>query len=328
MITEMPEWLANVPLKTVGVLCAVNIFGKNIESRQIALAGKRYFHNAVENVINYALNPMLPPLDNVKLGEGASCDEETAVALENVCDCFNYIFHIQIEYFRLLYRVRPERFIVKKSGRELNLNQFAGRSPTLINSEKRYLILSKIDGAQPYDLAMDWNADFVWPDAAARQLFHKRLATAQDAYADTLELGEWYRNRDRNLIIPLKTILDDLSVYFSFLGQAAYLMARKRDKDQPGTLAAINDNLAMATRHLEHFILDMGRMNIFTIVKHDLDRLDQNSVSAVIKARAEEETRARGENFDRKNSDHLEILDELYRSIGFNSTVIGKYANN
>ncbi len=253
MTSKLPDWLAQVPVKTVGVLCAVTIFGKNIESRQIVLAGKRYFHNAVENVVNYALNPILPDLSHLSGDYNAAAadpEDSALIALKNVTDCFNYIFHIQIEYFKLLKQLVPERFRFR-TGKELHLNQFAGKSPTLINSEKRYLILSRVDGAQPYDLDIDWYAEFDCRDNQLEELFRDRLFQAQEAYAGTLHLSEWYNARDRNLIIPLKVILDDLSDYFSHLGRAAYHMAKNSKHANHEDENQVKTNLHQAVRHLE-----------------------------------------------------------------------------
>lgn len=319
MTVKIPDWLPQVPVKTVGVLCAVTVFGKNIESWQIVLAGKRYFHNAVENVVNYALNPILPNLSHLEGDYNAAMSdtEDSAIlALKNVTDCFNYIFHIQIEYFKLLKQLLPERFRFK-SGKELHINQFAGKSPTLINSEKRYLILSRIDGAQPYDLDIDWNAEFNCLDDQLEDLFHDRLFQAQEAYAGTLNLSEWYNNRDRNLIIPLKVILDDLSYYFSYLGRSAYHMAKNSKKDNQDDQEQIISNLHQAVMHLERFTLDLARMNIFTIVKHDRDKLTDQNISAVVKARAADDSRF-GENpFEGQQEIYGSILADLFQTIGY-----------
>ena len=314
-MSSMPEWIRQVPLKTVGVLCATHIFGKNIESRQILLAGQRYFHNAVENVVAYVLNPILPPLDNIP--PGTTPDAEAATALRNIRDCFNFIFHIQVEYFKLLLRLKPEGFKSKRTGAVFNLNQFMAKGPTLINSEKRYLILSRVDGAQPYDLDLDWNVEFDWVDDSIRRRFRRRLAQAQDAYADTLNLGEWYAGRDKNLIIPLKTIMDDLSEYFEHLGLAAYLMARNGKRRTDMNLAQIRGNLIDACRHLERFTVDMLRVGVFSIVKHDLDRLDENNLDAVIKVRADDDKHVGYGGFDNRYEGYREILNRLYHVVGF-----------
>jgi|GEM_PF-2158497 hypothetical protein len=319
MTAKLPDWLPQVPVKTVGVLCAVTMFGKNIESRQIVLAGKRYFHNAVENVVNYALNPILPDLSHLSGDYNAAMadpEDSAIIALKNVTDCFNYIFHIQIEYFKLLKQLLPERFRFK-NGKELHLNQFAGKSPTLINSEKRYLILSRIDGAQPYDLDIDWSAEFNCLDDQLEDLFRDRLFQAQEAYAGTLHLSDWYNNRDRNLIIPLKVILDDLSYYFSHLGRSAYHMAKNSRRDSQEDQEQIKDNLHQAVMHLERFTLDLARMNIFTIVKHDRDKLTDQNLSAVVKARAADDSRF-GENpFESQQQIYGSILMDLFQTIGY-----------
>ena len=313
MTSSLPEWIANVPLKTVGVLCATHIFGKNIESRQIVLAGKRYFHNAVENVVNYVLNPILPVLQS-------SLDQsntEAETALRNIRDCFNYIFHIQVEYFKILQRLKPDEFKSKRTGAEFNLNQFMAKGPTLLNSEKRYLILAKIDGAQPFDLHLDWQAEFDWIEDSIRDLFHERLVRAQDAYADTLHLGEWYGARDKNLILPLRTIMDDLSEYFEHLGTAAYLMARNAKKPRYEFIMQIRENLLATCRHLERFCVDMMRLNVFSIVKHDLERLTCKDIDAVVRVRATEEASPGHDGFARRFEEYGDILPELYQRIGF-----------
>ena len=184
MTNNLPKWIANVPLQSVGVLCATHIFGKNIESRQIALAGKRYFHNAVENVVGYILNPILPRFD--KIANFEQCGPAESIALRHVLDCFNFIFHIQVEYFKILARLYPERLRSRKTGIDLNINQFMAKGPTLLNSEKRYLILARLDGVQPYDLNLNWNAEFDWIDDLMHERFHNRLLQAQDRYADIL----------------------------------------------------------------------------------------------------------------------------------------------
>ena len=319
MTSKLPDWLAQVPVKTVGVLCAVTMFGKNIESRQIVLAGKHYFHNAVENVVNYALNPMLPDLSHLAGDYNAAAadpQDSALVALKNVTDCFNYIFHIQIEYFKLLKQLIPDGFRFK-TGKELHLNQFAGKSPTLINSEKRYLILSRIDGAQPYDLDIDWNAEFDCFDGQLEDLFRDRLFQAQEAYAGTLNLSDWYKNRDRNLIIPLRVIIDDLSYYFSCLGRSAYHMAKNSRKNSQEDHDQIQNSLRQAVMHLERFTLDLARMNIFTIVKHDRDKLTTQNISACVKARAADDSRF-GENpFESQQQIYGSILSDLFRTIGY-----------
>jgi hypothetical protein len=318
MTSSLPEWLGNVPLKTVGVLCATHIFGKNIESRQIVLAGKRYFHNAVENVVGYVLNPILPPLEPPD-GAPSSLGGEATTALRNIRDCFNYIFHIQVEYFKILQRLRPEGFR-SKSGVEFNLNQFMAKGPTLINSEKRYLILSRVDGAQPYDLRLNWNAEFDWVDDALRERFRDRLHLAQEAYAAILRMGEWYYGgRDKNLILPLKTIMDDLSEYFEHLGLAAYLMTRKLDRNSPETRELIRDNLIETCRHLERFCINMLRVNVFSIVKHDLDRLDAASIDAGVRARAVDESYVGRDGFDHRHREYATILGKLFHRIGYES---------
>lgn len=310
---NLPAWIGNVPLRTAGVLAAVHIFGKNIESRQIVLAGKRYFHNAVENVVGYVLNPILPPLHT-----DGDLDEEAVTALRNIRDCFNYIFQIQIEYFKILTRLRPERFRNRKTGAEFNLNQFAAKSPTLLNSEKRYLILSKVDGAQPFDLDINWNAEFDWVDDTVRVLFHKRLLAAQEAYADILQLGEWYASRDKNLIIPIRTIMDDLSEYFEHLGLAAYLMARKSHKrNGDADAGTIRNHLIEACRHLGRFAVDLLRMSVFSIVKHDLAFLGDSRLDAVIRTRAEDESFDGPNGFEIRHQRYGALLDKLYAAIGY-----------
>ena len=318
MTSNMPEWLRQVPLKTVGVLCATHIFGKNIESRHIVLAGKRYFHNAVENVVGYVLNPILPKLDGDTLDNP---EPHAAAALANVRDCFNFIFHIQVEYFKTLSRLFPDRFRSKKTGAEFNLNQFMAKGPTLINSEKRYLILSRVDGAQPFDLDLDWGADFNWIDDDIRRLFRSRLRLAQDVYAETLTLGKWYAGRDRNLIIPLKTIMDDLSEYFEHLGLAAYAMAKNGRHPSDENLAAIRENLVATCRHLERFTMDLLRLGVFSIIKHDLDRLGEQNIGRVIRVRAEDESYAVRSGFDTRYIEYEDTLHGLYEAIGYKALV-------
>ena len=313
---NMPEWLRQVPLKTVGVLCATHIFGKNIESRQIVLAGKRYFHNAVENVVGYVLNPILPPLTSAQM---ANPDSGAMVALRNIRDCFNFIFHIQVEYFKAWARLKPERFRSKKTGAEFHLNQFMAKGPTLINSEKRYLLLSRIDGAQPFDLNLNWNAEFDWIEDAIRERFRNRLRLAQEAYADTLRLGEWYSRREKNLIIPLKTIMDDLSEYFDHLGLAAYLMAKKGSRNSEENVAGIRSNLLETCRHLERFTIDMLRMNVFSIVKHDLERVGEQALDDVVRVRAGDESDIGQLGFGFRHEEYAGLLSELYRAVGFES---------
>lgn len=312
-MSSMPEWLRQVPLKTVGVLCATHIFGKNIESRQIVLAGKRYFHNAVENVVAYVLNPILPPI----AGPDGKVDKEAAAALRNVRDCFNFIFHIQVEYFKLLSKLRPDAFKSKRTGAVLHLNQFMAKGPTLINSEKRYLILSRIDGAQPYELDLDWEAEFDWTGDDIRRRFRLRLAQAQDAYAAALRLGDWYAGRDRNLIMPLRTIMDDLSEYFEHLGLAAYLMAKNGKKPADENRDMIREHLTATCRHLERFCVDMQRISVFSIVKHDLERLPDANLAGVIRVRAEDEGYAGRDGADKRHEDYSVLLGDLYRAIGF-----------
>lgn len=315
MTTKLPSWIANVPLKTVGVLCATHIFGKNIDTRHIVLAGRHHLRSAVENVVGYILNPILPPIPASPHGPIA-LNDKARTAVMNIRDCFNYIFHIQVEYFKILHRIRPERFRSPRTGVDLHLSAFAAKGPTLINSEKRYLILSKIDGAQPFDLDLDWNAQFDWTDDRIRELFRLRLGLAQDAYGVTLKLGSWYAGRDKNLIIPLKTIMDDLSEYFEHLGIAAYVMARKRmDADEKRT--AIRENLFAACRHLERFVIDMLRVNMFSIVKHDLDKLDAGLLDAVIKVRADDDHFIMRPNLDERRIKYDGILRDLYRRIEF-----------
>ena len=48
---------------------------------------------------------------------------------------------------------------------------------------------------------------------------------ARDAYAETLSLGEWLGARARNIIIPLRTIMSNLTSHYDHLSLAAYLMA-------------------------------------------------------------------------------------------------------
>ena len=316
MTTNLPEWLKNVPLKTVGVLCATHIFGKNIESRQIVLAGKRYFHNAVESVVGYVLNPVLPALD-MSADEPEACAGDAALALRNVRDCFNFIFHIQVEYFKILNRLFPARFKSRRTGSEFNLNQFMAKGPTLINSEKRYLILSKIDGTQPYDLNLDWNAEFDWVEERIRENFRDRLLLAQEAYADTLRLGEWYSGRDKNLIIPLKTIMDDLSEYFDHLGLAGYLMARNGKRRSDENIQLIRENLLETCRHLERFTVDMLRMNVFSVVKHDMDKLDEDVMDAVIRVRAGDDAYVGHYGFEARHEEYATLLARLYDAAGF-----------
>ena len=318
-MSSMPEWIRQVPLKTVGVLCATHIFGKNIESRQIVLAGKRYFHNAVENVVGYVLNPILPAIDTA--GADAPKDPDAATALRNIRDCFNFIFHIQVEYFKVLAKLRPERFRSKRTGTEFNLNQFMAKGPTLINSEKRYLILAKIDGAQPYDLNLDWNAEFDWVDDYVRERFRRSLSHAQDAYANTLHLGEWYTGRDKNLIIPLKTIMDDLSEYFEHLGLAAYLMARNGKRRSDDNVMLIRDNLMETCRHLERFTIDMLRVTVFSIVKHDLDRLDDRTLDGVVRVRAEDESYVGRNGYETRHDSYSAMIDRLYEAVGYTAAV-------
>ena len=317
MTSKLPEWIGQVPLKTVGVLCATHLFGKNIESRQILLAGKRYFHNAVENVVGYVLNPILPPL-NTALDAGASADSDAVVALKHIRDCFNFIFHIQIEYFKVLEKLFPKRFVLPGSGRELKLNQFMAKEPTLINSERRYLILAKVDGVQPFDLNLDWNAEFDWISESVRTDFHSRLVAAQDAYAETLRLGEWYAGRDKNLIMPLRTILNDLSAYFDHLGLAGYLMARRVDRTSPETSVAIRQHLAATCEHLERFVVDMLRVNVFSIIMHDRDRLDGAAVGKAIRARAEDEGYIGNAGYEARCKLYLDALDTLHKQVGYN----------
>ncbi|MDR1745226.1 MAG: hypothetical protein LBS30_05685 [Planctomycetota bacterium] len=315
MTSKLPNWIASVPLQSVGVLCATHIFGKNIESRQIVLAGKRYFHNAVENVVGYILNPILPPLGaGADFGQGG---QEESTALRHILDCFNFIFHIQVEYFRILARMYPERLRSRKTGVDLNINQFMAKGPTLLNSEKRYLILSRLDGVQPYDLDLDWNAEFDWIDDRVRERFRARLLQAQDCYADTLKLSEWYGARSKNLILPLKIIMDDLSEYFEHLGLAAYLMARKRNRRDGETRESICFNLLDACRHLERFCLDMLRTNVFSIAKYDLERMDAKSVESILRVRAEDDLHLGHNGFDKRYQEYHEALHALYRNIEY-----------
>lgn len=313
MTANLPDWTAHVPLKTVGVLCATHIFGKNIETRHTVLAGKRRFHNAVESVVGYILNPILPSFAADAAGE----DHDAEASLRNIRDCFGYIFHIQVEYFKLLQKLMPDRFRSKKTGAEFHLNQFSAKGPTLINSERRYLILSKIDGAQPYDLDLDWNAEFDWLEDAIRDLFRDRLFMAQDAYADTLRLGEWYSARDKNLILPLKTIMDDLSEYFDHLGLAAYLMARNGRRRDEANTPLIRENLLETCRHLERFCIDMMSMNVFSIVKHDLERLGSERVEKIIRVRAGDSAYAGHYGFQRRREEYTDLLVDLYEAVEF-----------
>jgi hypothetical protein len=308
--------MEQVPLKTVGVLCAVNIFGKNIETRHTALSGKRYLHNAVESVVNYVLNPMLPSLG----AQGDALENltnEQERALQNIRDCFNFIFHIQVEYFKTLNRLRPERFQSKKTGERFHLNTFAGKAPTLINSEKRYLILAKLDGVQPFSLDLDWNAEFVWPSDEIRRLFRDRLFAAQEAYAGTLRLGEWYSLRDRTLIIPLKTIMDDLSEYFDHLAFAAYLMARNSYKPVEEYEAKVVTNLRESCRYLERFALTMLRMNLYSVIKHDISLLDDELLKRVIQLQAEDDIWILPGDFDARRLEYADVFQSLYQAIGF-----------
>lgn len=316
MTASLPEWITNVPLKTVGLLCAVHIFGKNIEGRHTALTGRRYIRSAVENVVNYALNPILPPLSTYdRTPAGGKSD--AMIALRNVRDCFNYIFHIQIEYFKILYKLHPEEFKSKKTGVEFNLNRFSAKNPTLINSEKRYLILCKIDGAQPYDLNLNWNAEIDWIDEAIQERFQNRLLTAQEAYASTLRLGEWLTTRERNPIIPLATIMDNLDQYFGYLSLAAYHMARNAKVRQDENLLLIKVNLLRACGYLERFVIDMLRMNALSIVKHDLGKLGREHVESVVRVRAEEDVHVGSQGFDRRYEGYNTLLNQLYEIIEF-----------
>ncbi len=316
MSSNLPPWMDNVPLKTVGVLCAVHMFGKNIETRQIVLSGKRYLHNAVESVIGYVLNPVLPPLD-LPVDNPDALTGEADIALRNIRDCFNYIFHIQVEYFKTLKRLRPGRFRSRRSGGEFNINMFAGKSPTLINSEKRYRILCKLDGVQPFSLDIDWDAEFDWTSEELRQQFRDRLFLAQEAYASALRLGEWYRAREKNLIIPLKTIMDDLSEYFEHMGLAAYIMARHRVASVEQYETKVAENIREACRHLDRFALAMMRMNLFSIVKHDLDRLGDDAMAAVIRIRAEDDVHIFRKDIAERQLEYMRLLRSLYRAIGF-----------
>lgn len=316
MSSNLPSWMENVPLKTVGVLCAVNIFGKNVETRHIALTGKRYLHNAAESVVHYVLNPMLPSLDPPG-GNPENLTGERETALRNVRDCFNFIFHIQVEYFKTLKKLRPERFQSKKTGNDFNLNMFAGKSPTLINSEKRYLILAKLDGVQPFSLDLDWNAEFVWPSDELRRMFRDRLFLAQEAYAEALRLGEWYSLREKNLIIPLKTIMDDLSEYFEHLALAAYLMARKKRDSGQENQPEIASNLREACRHLERFTLAMLRMNLFSLIKHDIGQLNDGLLESVIRLRVEDDIKIFPNDLDERRFEYARVLRTLYQAVGF-----------
>lgn len=314
MNAELPDWIANVPMKTVGVLCASHIFGKNIESRQVLLSGKRYLYNAVENVVGYVLNPILPRVtfdpddENMALGEAGK-------ALRNIRDCFNYIFLVQVEYFKILRKIWPDRFKMPGSGADFNINMFSAKGPTLINSERRYLILSKIDGAQPFDLKLDWNADFDWVEDNVRRYFRRRLRQAQEAYANTVELAAWYSGCDKGLIIPLKTIMDDLSRYFEHLGRAAYFMARKEGRENAAP--TIREHLVQSVHHLEQFIVDMLRLNVYTIIKHDKERLSDTHLAEVIRVRSTDESYGGQEQFETLRESYLSVLDVVYQEIAF-----------
>lgn len=314
----LPPWISNVPLKTVAVLCATTIFGKNVEARYILLAGKRYFHNTLENVVQYALNPILPPLDSFSKVEAAR-NPEAALALMNIRDCFNYIFHIQVDYFKILAKLMPDRLRSDKSGTILHLNQFAAMSPTLENSKRRYLVLSRIDGVQPYDLDLDWDAEFDWIEKSFEDTFTERLSVAQDAYIAALRLGEWYSSRERTLIIPLKTIMTDLTVYFDNLSQAAYTMAVNSKRPSEDNIQLIKRRLIITCLRLERFALDMMRVNVATVVKHDMDRLDGDCVEEAIRIRAEDDFRGSNTDFHRHRDGYTRLLDRLYKQIGFKS---------
>lgn len=318
-VTNFGEWASQVPLKTVGVLCATHIFGKNIESRQILLSGKRYFHNAVENVVGYVLNPILPEM-GMPTGDTTQTQEldgEAGAAVRHIRDCFNFVFQIQAEYFKVLYKLMPERFRSRRTGVEFTLNQFTAKGPTLINSEKRYRILSRIDGAQPFDLNLNWNADFDWISEDIRVRFHQCLLEAQDAYAEALHLGEWYASRQKNMIMPLRTIMDDLSIFFDHLGLSAYLMARKKDRSSEETSAQIRVGLREACRHLERFTVDMLRANMFSIVMCDRDRLGSTLLERVVMTRAEDDGYAGRFDYPARRGLYLKTLQGLYAEIGF-----------
>lgn len=311
---NLPPWLHNVPLKTVGVLAAAHIFGRNIANRHNILSGQTYLHNAVENVVNYVLNPILPNL-NISPDDPASFGPAQAMALRNIRDCFNYIFHIQVEYFKILHRLRPERFRSPKTGNEFNLNQFRAKGPTLLNSEKRYLILSRLDGTQPFDLDLNWDADFNWVEDKNRRLFRNRLLLAQDAYTTTLRLGDWYMSRERSLVIPVRTIAENLIPYFDYLGNAAYLMARQEKNRTADWEQVISQNLVSSCLRLEQFTVDLQRTNLYTIARYDLGKLGGGSLDAVVKVRAEDRIGHLG--FKRRYEKYTRVLSRLYRTLEF-----------
>ncbi len=235
-----------IPVCTTSVLSLVQICGLGIENRKVLLDGSRLGISEIVGLSGYALDPFLAGRD----------------AQQDVAQAVRVLIHVQKRYFEELGKLGYD--ISDKKYRDVVYDS----DQSLAAFYKRYLALCCVDRVNPYALRdIKWDAPFDFFGTDFARKITGRLRLAKPRLRALRNMDVFYVNMGRTLTTPVNVIAGQLKAFLSHLGEAAYLNAAGFCVSGKGQEKA-RDNLRKAYDHLGRLILDLLKVELFSMVKN------------------------------------------------------------